>query len=205
MIPPAENAAAYLENRALLLLLVGVTLALGWILLPFYGTILWGAIIALVFAPVYRRLLPWLKNRHTPAALLTVLVAVVILVVPFALVSAALAREAMLVYERVHSGEWNPALYLHRMFDALPTVVMAQLDRFGLADFDTLQRRLTTAVVQGSQFIATRALGIGQDTFEFVAEVREAVKGTARTARNAGRASVGSARRRRSGRAPSCT
>ena len=33
------------------LLLVAVSLALGWILLPFYGTILWGAIIALLFAP----------------------------------------------------------------------------------------------------------------------------------------------------------
>jgi predicted PurR-regulated permease PerM len=125
----------------------------------------------MVFAPVYRRLLPRLKYRRTPAALLTLLIAVVVVMVPFAIVSAALAREAMLVYERVQSGEWNPALRLHRMFDALPASVMALLDRFGLADFDTLQRRLTAAVAQGSQFIATRALGIGQDTFEFVADL----------------------------------
>jgi len=43
------------------------------------------------------------------------------------------------------------------------------LDRFGLIDFDTLQRRLVAALTLGSQFIASRALGIGQDTFEFVA------------------------------------
>jgi predicted PurR-regulated permease PerM len=171
MILSAENAPAYLGDKALLLLLVIVSAVFGWILLPFYGTILWGGIIALVFAPVYRRFLPWFRYRRTPAALLTLLVAVVIVVVPFAIVSAALAREAMLVYERVQSGEWNPALHLHGLFDALPASVMALLDRFGLADFDTLQRRLTTGVVQGSQFIATRALGIGQDTFEFVAEL----------------------------------
>ena len=46
-----ESAKAYLEGRVLMLLLAAVSLALGWILLPFYGTILWGAIIALLFAP----------------------------------------------------------------------------------------------------------------------------------------------------------
>ena len=43
-----------LEKRVLLVLLLAVSAALAWILLPFYGTILWGAIIALLFAPLYR-------------------------------------------------------------------------------------------------------------------------------------------------------
>ena len=68
MIRPDENVSAYLENRALLVLLITVSLALGWILLPFYGTILWGCIIALVFAPVFRWLLPRLHDRRTPVA-----------------------------------------------------------------------------------------------------------------------------------------
>ncbi len=54
--------------------LVAVTLAFGWILFPFYGTILWGLIIALLFTPLYRRLLPGLNGRRTPAALLTLLI-----------------------------------------------------------------------------------------------------------------------------------
>ena len=47
----------------------------------------------------------------------------------------------------------------------------ALLDRFGLSDFDTLQRRISAALVQGSQLIATHVLSIGQNTFEFVAGV----------------------------------
>ena len=70
MNSPLESASAYLESRVLLFLLVAVSVALGWILLPFFGTILWAAIIALLFAPWYRRLLPRLKQRRTPAALL---------------------------------------------------------------------------------------------------------------------------------------
>jgi predicted PurR-regulated permease PerM len=166
-----ENASAYLENRALMLLLVVVTLGLGWILVPFYGAIMWGAIIALLFAPLYRRLLPPLKQRRTLAALLTMLAVLLIVILPFALITAALAREAAHLYERLQSGELNPALYFHELFDALPAWIIALLDRFGLANFATLQRRLVAALQQGSQFIATQALSIGQNTFEFVASL----------------------------------
>lgn len=164
-----ENASAYLENRALLPLLIAVSLALGWILLPFYGTIMWGAIIALLFAPLHHRLLPRLRHRRTLAALLTLLIVLVMVILPLALVTASLAREAALFYQRIQSGELNPALYFHGVFDALPAWITALLDRFGLIDFATLQRRLTAALTQGSQFIATQALSIGQNTFEFVA------------------------------------
>lgn len=171
MNPSHENASTYLESRALLLLLVAVSLALGWILLPFYGTILWGAIIALLFAPVYRRLLARLNQRRTPAALLTLLIVLVIVILPLALVTAALAREAAGIFQRLQSGELNPALYFHRAFDTLPDWMRGLLDRFGLVNFEILQHRLTAVLAQGSQFIATQALSIGQNTFEFVASL----------------------------------
>lgn len=96
---------SYLENRALLMLLVAVSLALGWILLPFYGTILWGSIIALLFSPLYHRLLPHLKRRRNLAALVTLLIVVVIVILPLALITASLAREASALYERIDSGQ----------------------------------------------------------------------------------------------------
>jgi predicted PurR-regulated permease PerM len=171
LIQPSENASTYLENRGFLLLLIVVSLALGWILLPFYGTILWGSVIAMMFAPVYRRLLTRLNGRRTFAAVLTLLLALVVLILPLAVVSASLAREAIQLYARLQSGEWNPALYFHGLFHALPAPAMALLDQFGLADFDTLQSRISAAAVQASQFVATRALAIGQNTFEFVAQL----------------------------------
>jgi predicted PurR-regulated permease PerM len=166
-----EQAPAYLENKALLPLLVAVTVALGWILLPFYGTILWSAIIALLFAPMYGRLLARLKGRRTLAALLTLLVVLVIVILPFVLISAALAREAALVFQRLQSGDLDPGLYFHGLFDALPDWMVGLLDRVGLVNFATLQRRLADALTQGSQFIASQALSIGQNTFEFIASV----------------------------------
>ena len=171
MTPSDEQAAAHLKQRVLLLLLTLVTLAFGWILLPFFGSILWGAIIALLFAPVYRLLLPLLKRRRTAAALVTLLIVLLIVVLPAMLVTASLAREAAALYQRLHSGELNPALYFEGVFDALPAWITALLDRFGLVDFETLQRRLAEGLTQASQFIATQAVGIGQNTFGFVVDV----------------------------------
>jgi predicted PurR-regulated permease PerM len=171
MNPFDQSAPKYLENRALLLLLVSVSLALGWILLPFYSAILWGAIIALLFEPVHRRLLQRLSQRRTPAALLTLLIVLLVVVLPFALVTAALAREAAHIYQRLQSGELDVALYLRGVFAALPDSMTALLGRFGLADFDILQGKLAAAVAQATQFIATQALSIGHDTFAFAVRV----------------------------------
>ena len=159
------------EHRALLWLLGAVSLAFGWILLPFYGTVLWGAIIALLFAPLYRGLLLRLGRRRTPAALLTLAIVVLLVILPAAAIAAAMGREAAQLVQRLQSGELNPSLYFHGVFDGLPDGVTALLDRVGLVDFPTLERRLLAGLAQASQFIATRALSIGQNTFEFVASL----------------------------------
>jgi predicted PurR-regulated permease PerM len=158
-------------NRALPALLVAVSLALGYILLPFYGAIMWGSIIALLFTPLYGWLVPRVGRRPTAAALLTMLIVLLIVVLPLALVAAALVREAAAVYLKLQSGEINPAVYFHGVFDALPNWVTAVLDRFGLVNFSTLQRRLTAALTEGIQFIASQTFSVGQNTFEFVASV----------------------------------
>jgi predicted PurR-regulated permease PerM len=153
------------------LLLALSALALCWILLPFYGAIMWALIIAMLFVPVYRLLLPRVKQRRNVAAGLVMLLVLVAVVLPFALVTASLGREASVVYQRIESGDWNPALYLRGLFDALPTWATALLERVGVAGFDNLQRQVTAALARGSQLIATQAFGIGIDTFGFGASL----------------------------------
>lgn len=149
-------------------MLLAVSAALVVILLPFYAAIMWGVILALLFTPLDRWMLTKLGNRPTVAALCTMLVVILIVILPATLVMVALAQEASSVYLRLQSGELNPTLYLHRAFNRLPDWVTAVLDRLGLVNFATLQRRVTTAMSQGSQFVATQVFSIGQNTFEFV-------------------------------------
>ena len=169
--PTPDNPHSYLESRALLMLLAAVTLGFGWVLLPFYGTILWGTIFALLFTPMYRFWLSRLRRRRTTAALLTLLIVLVMVILPFALVTAALAQEAAAVYQRIESGASNPAVYLQGVFDALPRWLTGPLNSLGLTDFAALQRKLVAVLTQGSQLIAAQALSIGFDTFDFVARV----------------------------------
>ncbi len=153
------------------LLMALSAVALGWILMPFYGAIMWALIIAMLFIPVYRLLLPRVKQRRNVAAGLVMLLVLVAVVLPFGLVTASLGREASVVYQRIESGDWNPALYLRGVFNALPAWATSLMERAGVADFDNLQRQVTAALARGSQFIAAQAFGIGIDTFGFVASL----------------------------------
>jgi predicted PurR-regulated permease PerM len=70
------------EDSAMLVLIVAVSLAFGWILWPFYGAILWGIVGAIVFAPLYRRLSRSMRERRGLAAIATVLLIVTVVILP---------------------------------------------------------------------------------------------------------------------------
>jgi predicted PurR-regulated permease PerM len=168
MKPFDGSPPAYLASKALTVLLVLVTLALAWVLLPYYGAAMWGVIVALLFAPLYRRLVVRLQGRRTSAALLTLLVVLLIVVLPFGFITAALAREAAAIYQQVQSGEMNPAAMFQAVIAAMPDWATSLLERYGLVDLASLQRWVGNALSQGSRLIATQAVSIGQNTFDFV-------------------------------------
>jgi predicted PurR-regulated permease PerM len=160
-----------LERGAGIVLPLAVSLALVYILLPFYGAIMWAAILALLFAPLQRWMLQRLAGRANTSAMLTLLIVLLMVVLPLLMVGAKLVQQASMLYQRLHSGELDPKLYFHGLFDALPGWFTAVLDRFGLVSFDTLQSRLTASLTQASQFIASQTFNLGQNTFEWVASV----------------------------------
>lgn len=163
--------ASPLPSRLPALLLLACALALGWILQPFWGAILWAVIIALLFLPLFHRLLLRLGGRRDLAAGLVLGVVVLIGVLPLTLVAAALAREAAGVYQLIDSGAWAPERSLRALFNALPGWVVDLLRRLGVSSFDSLQRSLAKAAAEGSQLIASRALGVGLDTFDFISSL----------------------------------
>ncbi len=169
LTPPDTELTA--DRRVLLVLLIAISIALGWILKPFFEVILWGFIIALLATPMNRHLMRRYKLRPTPAALLTMLVVLWVVIVPLVLISVSLATEASGIYQRIQSGDIKPASYLRGVFDALPAWVSSILDRFGLTDFSRLQTRFSALLSQGTQFIAKQALSVGQLTFDFGANV----------------------------------
>jgi len=165
--PNSANLSG-LEDKTFLLLVIAVSLAFAWILWPFFGAVLWGTILAILFAPFHRHLLSFMGQRRTVAALATVMIVLLIVILPVTLVGALLLQEAVSVYEKFQSGELNIGRYFQQVLGALPAWVSDLLDRFGLTNLVSMQERLSTGLMEGSQFVAAKALNIGQNTFDFI-------------------------------------
>ncbi len=157
-----------LEDKTFLLLVILISLAFGWILWPFFGAVLWGTILAILFVPIYRRLLRSMSHRRTLAALATAVLVLLIVILPVMLIAGLLAQEAVSVYEKFQSGELNFAGYFQQVLNALPQSVSDLLERFGLTSFGSMQDKLSAGLLQGSQFVASKALNIGQNTFDLI-------------------------------------
>jgi predicted PurR-regulated permease PerM len=157
-----------LQQKTFLILLILVTIAFGWILLPFYGAVFWGAVLAILFAPFYRRLLARMNQRPNLAALATLAICLVLVILPLTLITMAMLQEGLLVYEKIRSGQINFGTYFQQVVAALPQWLTRLLDRMDLLDINSIQQRLSSGAVQGSQYVATQAINITQNTFDFM-------------------------------------
>jgi len=162
------SQSSSVHYRTFLLLLVVVTIAFGWLLWPFYGAVFWGTILAIIFAPLQRRLVPRIGGRCNLAALITLLLVLLLVILPLVAISGSLVREGANLYQSIKSGQINFGAYFQQAMAALPPSVHDVLARFDLADIPSLQEKLSAGAMQASQFLATQALSIGQDTFQFV-------------------------------------
>jgi predicted PurR-regulated permease PerM len=125
-------------------------------------------VLAIVFGPMFRRLVSSGSGRRTPAALLTLFVIIVLVILPSAIIAGMLVQEGVGVYGRIQSGELNFARYLQQILGVLPSWLFAPLERAGLTDLAAIQERLSASLMKGVQFFATQAVNIGQVTLDFI-------------------------------------
>jgi predicted PurR-regulated permease PerM len=167
--PPELNMnSSELQKKAFLLLLTAVSIAFGWIVWPFFGAVFWGAVLAILFAPLYRRLLVVTRGRPNLAALATLVLCLVIVILPLTVITASLMQQGVSLYQKLQSGELHFGTYFQQIINTLPRWVVDLLDRFGFGNIFALQEKLSVGVMEGSQYIATQAFTIGQNTFEFI-------------------------------------
>ena len=157
-----------LQRGVFLALLAAVTLAFIWVLMPFFGAVMWGVALAILFTPLFKRLLRKMPRRRTLAALATLTICLVIVILPLAMVGVSLVQEIATVTQSIRSGQINFANYFQQIFDATPRWLITLLERFNLGNMDAWQTRISAGAAQGSQVIDSKALTIGQNTFDFL-------------------------------------
>ena len=157
-----------LQFKSLTVLLLLVTVAFIWILLPFYGAVFWAVILGILFAPMQRRLQQKFGWRRNLTALCTLGICLIIAILPVIILSVLLVQEGATVYNNIESGQLDIGAYLAQFKHSLPPYFQHLLDRFGMGELNGLREKIVKASMQGSQVLATQAFSFGQGTFEFV-------------------------------------
>jgi predicted PurR-regulated permease PerM len=160
-----------LSHPVFMLLVVGVSALFAWIVWPFYGAILWAAILAILFRPVYRRLADALRQRRTLAALATMLVILAVVVLPTAMVAIMLVQETRQVYQAIQSGELDLAEWFQRIAAAVPGWMAAALEHFDLTDAASVRAQVSDWATGSAGALATQALNIGQNAVDVIVQL----------------------------------
>src|SRR5699024_896781 len=154
--------------RSFLLLLAIVSVAFIWLIIPFYGAIFWGTILAVLFAPLQRYLLSKTNGRRNISALLTLLLILLIVIISVIFVAGALVQEMLLVYSRLNSGELDIGGYFEQVINKLPTFVTKDFGPISSVDISKLGEKVTDFAVSSGQFLTRKAVSIGSNTFQFI-------------------------------------
>ncbi|MEH6437791.1 AI-2E family transporter [Massilia sp. DD77] len=157
-----------LTQHSFLLLLGLVTVAFFWILLPFSGAVFWGVVLAIVFGPLHERLLAAFGERPNAAALATLILIVLMVILPVTLIAAALVDQALGLYAMVSTGQLDFDGLLRRTVGGLPGWLASLLERYESTIMDTLRDKLTAGVAQASQLAARYAVNVGRNALNFL-------------------------------------
>ena len=155
-----------LEQRSFLFILLLVSLLFVLLLKPFWGAIFWACAISVIFNPLQERIVRLIGDKPNRAALLTLLICVVIVVLPILVITTSFIQEGLALYQRIDKGEINPADWMEQMRNAFP-LVPELLERLGV-DLSSARESLSKGAVSASKLMAEKALDAGQFTFSFI-------------------------------------
>jgi predicted PurR-regulated permease PerM len=156
-----------IQNVSFFVLVALTTLAFLALIGSFLMPVFWAAVLATVFSPLQSRYVAALGGRRSVAAVATILTIIGLVVVPLSLIGLAMSREAFDLRDQITSGALDlqaPVRFLRRI-TPLATDYVGGLG----IDVEALVQRLSTSAVAVSQFIASSALGIGQDALRITA------------------------------------
>ncbi|MEO9599132.1 AI-2E family transporter [Parasphingorhabdus sp.] len=152
----------------LVVLLVIVSLAFAMLIEPFFGAIVWGVVVAVLFRPVYEALLVRMPSRANLAAAITLILILLLVVVPAILLGMALVQEAGTIYQRIQAGEIDFGAVFEAFGNSLPNWMQAQLAAYGYDDFAGIRAEIEQSISAILEFLVTQLLSVGQGAFQFL-------------------------------------
>ena len=157
-----------LERAGFLVLLGLVTVALVFIVLPFARSLLWAMLAAIMFQPLYQRILGRMPRSPNLAATATLLVIMFAVILPAFLIGSAVAEEAAGIVLAFQEGRIDLAEWFRQLHDMLPANIRTAVDEAGWGNFEALRARAEAFLSQSAGLIVAQAVAIGSGAFGFV-------------------------------------
>ena len=154
-----------MEKRTFIGVLIALSLLFILLLLPFWGAIFWAGVMSLLFYPLHARLDRRFGNRPSLAALCTLLIGFVLVVMPVIAIGFGFIREGAQLYQLIESQELNPQDILDRIGNAVP-ILPDLLTRLGI-DTSVIRNYLSEAAIAMSRILSQQALSWGRDALTF--------------------------------------
>ena len=157
-----------LERGGFLLFLAAVSILFVWVSWPFATPILWAALAAIVFRPLYRSVYGALGDRGNLAATLTLLIIFVAVLLPGFWIGSMVVDEAIGMVNRLQENPIDIALWFDQVFAMLPASIQQIAIEEGLTNVSVLQAQLEKLIGESAGLIAQEAVAIGGGAVSFV-------------------------------------
>ncbi len=157
-----------LKQISFLLFLAAVTIMLAIIVWPFATALLWSALAAIMFHPLYKWALRVCRGRRNPAALLSLTIILFAVALPALWIGTMVVAETLNLIETVQANPINLAAWADQIYTSMPSRVQQLIDENGWNNVSTMQDQLQNVIGESAGLIASQAVSIGGGALGFL-------------------------------------
>ena len=157
----ADHHTSELKQISFLLILAAVTFMAVVIVWPFATTLLWSALAAIMFQPLYRWSLIKCRGRRNPAALLALFIILLAVILPALWIGTLVLGQALELVNQIRANPIDLAAWADSIYSSLPVAAQEMADESGWTDVSTVQTRVQEILGESAGLIANQALSIG--------------------------------------------
>ena len=161
------NDTSALEHWSFLLILAVVSILFLWVTWPFVGPVMWAALAAIMFQPLYKWSLIKTRGRRNLAASLSLIIIFVAVLLPALWIGSIVLNEAIGLVNQLRADPIDIGAWVDGTYAMLPDAVQRFAADNGFADFSAIQDRLQELLGESAGLIAQQAVSIGSGALGF--------------------------------------
>lgn len=146
-------------------ILIVASIAFLAMLLPFFEPILWAITLAALFTPVQKMIASHLPKRKNLPSLFTLLIILFAVIVPALMLSVAVGKEGVSLYQSIADGEIDLSGPISWAQNTWPSLI-ERGESLGI-NIEEIKQKLSSSALQGSQWAVSHIFAVGQNTLRF--------------------------------------